>query len=116
MILSFYMDHHVPRVITQGLRARGIDVLTAFEDGADRLSDGEILDRATQLKRVLFTQDYDFLAETANRQANGRFFYGVIYAHQTLTGIGLYIRELELIAKAIAPEELFNQVVYLPLK
>jgi predicted nuclease of predicted toxin-antitoxin system len=75
-----YMDHHVPRVITQGLRARGVDVLTAFEDGTDRLSDSDLLDRAGQLGRVLFTQDYDFLAETARRQQQGKFFRGVILA------------------------------------
>ena len=32
-MLSVYMDHHVPAAITEGLRSRGIDVLTAFEDG-----------------------------------------------------------------------------------
>lgn len=33
-MLALYMDHHVPRVITDGLRLRGIDVITAYEDGA----------------------------------------------------------------------------------
>jgi hypothetical protein len=28
MSLSFYMDEHVPKAITNGLRIRGIDVLT----------------------------------------------------------------------------------------
>lgn len=32
-MLSFYMDHHVFSSITRGLRERGIDVLTAEEDG-----------------------------------------------------------------------------------
>ena len=31
MSLAFYMDHHVPRAITVGLRLRGVDVLTAYE-------------------------------------------------------------------------------------
>ena len=31
-ITSLYMDHHVPRVITIGLRMRQVDVLTAYED------------------------------------------------------------------------------------
>jgi hypothetical protein len=34
MPLAFYMDHHVPRAVTLGLRLRGVDVLTAYEDGA----------------------------------------------------------------------------------
>jgi hypothetical protein len=111
-----YMDHHVPRVITQGLRARGVDVLTAFEDGTDRLSDSDLLDRAGQLGRVLFTQDYDFLAETACRQQEGKFFRGVIFVHQTQTNIGVCIRDLELLAKTCDPQDMFNQVEFLPLK
>jgi len=35
-MITFYMDHNVPRAITAGLRLRGIDVITAYEDGADR--------------------------------------------------------------------------------
>jgi len=37
MGLKLYMDQHVPRSITSGLRLRGVDVLTAFEDGANSL-------------------------------------------------------------------------------
>jgi len=57
------MDVHVPRAITEGLRLRSIDVLTAHEDGARRLTDAELLDRAGALGRVLFTRDADLLAE-----------------------------------------------------
>ena len=61
MTLAFYMDAHVQAGITQGLRRRGIDVLTAQEDGADRLSDPDLLSRATALGRVLFSRDEDLL-------------------------------------------------------
>ena len=54
MPLKFYMDQHVPRAITVGLRLRGLDVLTAHDDGASTLSDPALLDRATTLGRVLF--------------------------------------------------------------
>ena len=33
MPIAFYMDHHVPRAITLGLRVRKVEVLTAYEDG-----------------------------------------------------------------------------------
>jgi hypothetical protein len=39
MPLSLYMDQHVPRAVTAGLRQRGLDVLTAYDDGADQLPD-----------------------------------------------------------------------------
>ena len=72
------MDVHVPRAITQGLRLRGIDVLTAQQDGARRLSDSELLDRSNSLGRVLFTRDADLLAEARRRQREGHGFAGVI--------------------------------------
>ena len=56
-MVSLYMDHHVPSAITAGLRKRGVDVLTAEEDGSARLDDDPLLDRATSLGRVLFSQD-----------------------------------------------------------
>jgi len=39
MSVGLYMDHHVPRSITMGLRVRGVDVVTAYEDGAAALTD-----------------------------------------------------------------------------
>lgn len=109
------MDHHVPRAITSGLRTRGIDVLTAFEDGTDRFDDSTLLDRVGELGRVLFTQDDDFLSEATQRQVAGESFTGIIYAHQMRVSIGQCVRDLELIAKLGTPGELASQVLYLPL-
>ena len=109
------MDQHVPRSITLGLRLRGVDVLTAHEDGASTLSDPELLDRATALGRPLFSQDDDLLAEAHRRQSSGAPFAGVIYAHQLQISIGKCINDLELIATAAQPADLVNQVLFLPL-
>jgi hypothetical protein len=57
MPVDLYMDHHVAHPITAALRVRGVSVLTAIEDGAERLPDADLLDRATALGRVLFSQD-----------------------------------------------------------
>jgi uncharacterized protein with PIN domain len=115
MPIALYMDHHVPRAITSGLRMRGVDVLTAFEDGTSELEDPELLDKAGERERVLFTQDSDLLVEASRRQREGIFFRGVIYTHPLRLSIGACIRELELIAKAGEPEDLFNRVEILPL-
>ncbi len=109
------MDHHVPRAITNGLRLRGVDVLTAHEDGASELSDPALLDRAEELGRVLFTQDDDLLAEATQRQRRGQSFHGVIYAHQLRVSIGDCIRDLELITKAGEPVDMNGQTLFLPL-
>jgi hypothetical protein len=109
------MDQHVPRAITEGLRLRGIDVTTAYEDGASDIDDSELLDRAHELGCALFTQDDDLLAEAAKRQRQGIYFNGVIYAHQLHVSIGTCIHDLEIIAKAGEPEDLANSVQFLPL-
>jgi Domain of unknown function (DUF5615) len=114
--ITLYMDVHVRQAITMGIRLRGVDVLTAQEDGARRLSDALLLDRAMALRRVLFSQDEDLLREAAHRQERGVPFTGVIYAHQLKVTIGQCVRELELLAQAGAPEDFANRVQYLPLR
>lgn len=116
MSIKLYMDVHVRRAVTTGLRLRGIDVLTAQDDGAGELTDSRLLDRTTVLKRVLFTQDDDLLREAARRQQIGERFAEVIYGHQLNVTIGQCIDALEIMAQATEPEEWLNQVVYLPLK
>jgi hypothetical protein len=114
MTLALYMDQHVARAITDGLRLRGVDVLTAFEDGASDAADPVLLDRATALDRVLFSQDADLLAEAAHRHAADIPFHGVIYAHQH-TPVGVCVHDLEIIAKVGEPVDLRQQVLFLPL-
>lgn len=114
-MIALYMDQHVPRAITLGLRLRGIDVLTAFEDNASTLDDPDLLDRATQLGRLLFTQDDDLLAEGARRQQLGIAFSGVVYGHQLRVSIGQCVSDLELLAKLGTPDDATNRVIFLPL-
>jgi predicted nuclease of predicted toxin-antitoxin system len=110
------MDVHVHGAITEGLRLRGVDVLTAQEDVTRRWADPKLLERAAQLGRVIFTQDEDFLVEAQARQKAGVDFVGVIYAHQRKVSVGVCIDDLELIAKVYEPQDLMNRVEYLPLK
>lgn len=114
-MLALYMDHHVPRAINEGLRLRGIDVITAYEDGASDMDDSALLDRAGELGRALFTQDDDLLAEAVRRQREGIAFSGVVYGHQLRISIGTCINDLEIISKAGEPEDLTNRIQFLPL-
>ncbi len=115
MTLALYMDENVHRGITSGLRQRGVDVLTVQEDGFSGSPDPIILDRATELQRILFSQDEDFLAEANRRQVEGANFPGVIYAHKLRVSVGDCVRDLEIIAKVSNPEDLARRVQYLPL-
>jgi hypothetical protein len=115
MPLAVYMDVHVPLVITEGLRRRGIDVLTSQEDGTAELDDGSLLDRATALGRLLLTQDQDFLRIASDRQGSGIRFVGILFAHQQGASLGRIIEDIELIATCGEPGEFSDRVTYLPL-
>ncbi|MCA9145925.1 MAG: DUF5615 family PIN-like protein [Planctomycetaceae bacterium] len=116
MAHDFYMDVHVPSAITEGLRRRGIDVLTSQDDGTRQLNDEVLLVRATALERILFTQDEDLLAIASAWQHQGRVFAGLAYCHQLGAGIGEIVEDLELIATCANDEEVRSQVVFLPLR
>ena len=115
MSVALYMDENVPRQITTGVRLRGIDVLTVQEDNRAGKSDPEVLERATELKRILFSRDDDLLTIANQRQQQGKFFYGVIYSHPQRSSIGDCIRDLELISTVCDMEDCINQVHYLPM-
>lgn len=121
MSLSFYMDEHVPRPITIGLRIRGVDVLTAQEDGRAGMDDALLLQRATELGRVMFSFDSDMLRLATQRQralqqtAEQQSFEGLVFAHPTRISVGECIRELEAIARTGDRPDLLNQIIYLPL-
>ncbi|NEQ68392.1 MAG: hypothetical protein F6K21_23400 [Symploca sp. SIO2D2] len=116
MAINLYMDVHIPQAITDQLRRRGVDVLTAFDDEAQEFPDNRLLFRATQLNRVLFTQDIRFRVLAETWQVEGKQFSGLIFGHQLGGTIGQFVRDLELIAKASEPDEWMNTVEYIPFK
>lgn len=115
MSVALYMDVHVPLPISEELVRRAIDVLTAQDDGAARFDDDQLLERATSLGRVLFTQDADFLRIGAERQTQGRDFAGILFLRQDATEIGRCVDDLELIGLCYDPPDLANRVEFLPL-
>ena len=116
MAIALYMDVHVPQSITEQLRRRGIDVLTAFEDGTKELPDDQLLLRVTELERVLFTQDIRFRVLAETWQIEGKCFSDLIFGHQLGNTIGQFVKDLELIAKASEHDEWVNAVQYIPFK
>ena len=115
MSVAFYMDEHVHSQITVALRLQSVDVLTVQEDGLSSEADVRLLDRAYKLRRVLFSQDRDFLIEAQRRQTLGIPFAGIIFARQSRGAMGQYIRDLELIAQIGQLEDFINRVEFLPL-
>jgi hypothetical protein len=85
----------------------------AQEDDTAEWEDSDLLNRATDRNRVLFTNDQDFLRIVAARQQLGPPFAGVIYAPQT-SPLGRVLRDLELCALACEPEDFADGLTYLP--
>lgn len=115
MTVGLYFDHNVNRAITQGLRLREVDVLTAFEDASHRLPDPELLDRATALGRPLFSNDEDLIVEARWRQREMVPFAGVIFAPQSCV-VNICIDQLEVLAKAGVAEDFEDTLLFLPLR
>ena len=87
MAVAFTMDVHVPQAISDQLRRRGVEVVTAIEDGSAELPDDQLLEHAQALGRLLFTQDIRFKALAEDWQRRGRPFSGLLFGHQ-LRGLG----------------------------
>lgn len=81
----------------------------------DRADDESLLKRAMELSRVVFTQDLDFFAIARSWMEVGRDVAGVICARQMGITIGEAIRDLELMAVLLEPEEMQNRVEWIPL-
>jgi hypothetical protein len=88
MAVVLYLDAHVPQAIADQLGRRGVDVVTAIEDGCALLPDDQLLERARVLGRVLLTQDIRFRAQSEDWQREGRPFAGILFGHQLGAIIG----------------------------
>ena len=106
----------MPQAITEQLRRRGIDVLTAFEDESQELPDDQLLLRASSLKRVLFTQDIRFRVLAETWQAEEKPFHGLIFGNQLGGTIGQFVKDLAFISEASDPDEWSNMIEYNPYK
>lgn len=114
MPVKLYMDVHIPRAITEQLRIKSADVITAQEDGATLLTDEQLLDRATALERVVFTHDHRFRAMAEQRIRDGRHFSGLAFGPLSASLVGRYVSDLTTIAQASNPEDWRDHVEYLP--
>lgn len=114
-MIQFYFDVHVHDVVHQALINKGVSILRAQDDGMGEAIDEELLERATELDRVLVTHDKDFLIIARNYQEWQKFFYGIIFSRPLQITIKNLLDDLLLISQAAKAEELHNLVTYLPL-
>ena len=106
--LTFYMDEHIPKSVTEGLRRRGVDVVTVQELGLQAVEDVRHLEQAAQDGRVMVTQDADFL----RLHASGLSHRGIVYAPQQ-TSISHMLRSLILLHDFLSPDDMVGHVEFL---
>ena len=107
--IRFHLDEQVNSVIARELRCHGIDVTTTVEAGLRTQSDEAQLDFICQEKRVLFTQDDDFLRIASCTQNHP----GIVYCKQGSRSIGQIVESLLLICEVYSPEDMIGRVEYL---
>lgn len=108
MAIKYYMDVHVKRAVTEGLRRRGVEVLTAQEADMQLAEDIEHIAYVQSGGWIIFTNDVDFLRLHASGVEHG----GIAYCHQT-TSIGQMIQGLMLIFQVLDTEQMRNRVEYI---
>jgi predicted nuclease of predicted toxin-antitoxin system len=106
--MRFHLDEHVDHAVAQGLRRRGIDVTTTQEAGLGAATDLAHLEFCHENKRVIFTEDEDFLALAAS----GIEHSGIVYCHRNTRSIGQIIEHLVLIDACMSDGDLRNHVEF----
>ena len=107
--IRFLFDEHVPLAVVEGLRRRGIDVLTAAEANLLGAPDTEYLIRSQAEGRVLVTQDRDLLRlHQAHHQ-----HAGIAYCRQGTRTIGEMVSGLLLIYEVMDASEMVGHVEFL---
>ena len=107
--MKFYLDEHIPKAVAEGLRRRGIDVLTMQDAGRMGDPDRKQLAFAVMKRRVLVTFDDDFLA----LDAAGAPHSGIVFSQAGRRSVGELIENLVLIANVIEPEEMRNHIEFI---
>jgi hypothetical protein len=107
--VRFYFDQHQSHALVAGLRARGIDVLTAHEAGRCGMSDPDQLAFAIAEGRVLVTFDTDFLV----LHSAGILHAGIAWCPATKYAVGQLIDALVLVHGVMTADEMVNHVEYL---
>src|SRR5438270_13548501 len=100
--------------VVHGLRARGVDVVTAMEAGLIEQEDGEHLTSAAAEQRTLYSfnvGDFQRL-HTAWMQQN-KSHAGIVLARQQSLTVGEQVRRLLKLMSKLTTEEMQNRLEFL---
>ena len=106
--LRFHLDENVPAAIAEALRRRGIDVTTTQDADLLGADDATQLEFCARQRRVLVTQDMDFL----RLHREGASHTGIACCAQGTRTIGQMVRSLVLLHELLTAEEIICPVAY----
>jgi predicted nuclease of predicted toxin-antitoxin system len=105
--IRFYFDQHIP--VADGLRRRGVDVLTAQEADRCGLPDLRQIEFAKSDQRIIVTFDDDFLVLAAS----GLPHSGIAFCRVTKYSIGELIHALLLLNDILDMSDMQNHIEFL---
>ena len=112
-MLKAYADEHVVFAIVQGLRLRGMDVVTVQDRGQEGADDSALLANALREERIMLTNDEDFLALASEHAQRGEPFAPVYFWPQQKRAVGEIIRAVIRQASGTDYEEACSRVYFL---
>jgi predicted nuclease of predicted toxin-antitoxin system len=108
--MKIYADENVERSIIEGLRRRGIEIISARELGFIGQPDEFHIKKAVELRAVILTHDIDFLRIASRPDIKHG---GIIFSHSKDVSIGQCIRGVELIVNILTDKDMENHIEFL---
>lgn len=100
--------------LVRGLRARGVDVVTALEEGMIERDDDEHLEFAAKIERLLYSFNVgDFYSLHRRYLSEGKEHAGLILTRQQQFTIGEQLRRLLRLIAKVPAEEMKSRVEFL---
>lgn len=113
-IRLFVDEDAMAHALVNGLRARGVDVLTVGEGARRKLEDNEQLEFATSQGRVLYTfNTSDFYRLHTEWLTQGKAHAGIVFAPQQRYAVGEQIRRLLKLIRLRSAGEMIGNVEFL---
>ena len=116
-MLRLLSDEDVHEDIIRGLRRRerNLDIVRAVDAGLDHTPDPTILEWTANHDRILITGDLSTMVGFAwARVMSGQSMPGVLALLEN-RAVGRVIDDILLVAMCYAPEEITDQVLFIPL-
>ncbi len=113
--IRLYVDEDAAQhAVVEGLRNRGVDVLTILEAGMTRTTDDEQLEFATSQGRSIYTLNVDdFCRLHVEFLSEGNDHAGIIVIPRQRYSIGEKIRRLMELIQSVTAEEMRNRLEFL---